>query len=399
MAWKKVTFSLSNMNKSGRAALARSKSIDHQIDEERERRQREVQLLILGGAGSGKSTFIKQLRLHYGDGFPDTERVKFINNILQNCANGLHIILEHMEVLGINFESEESKRLASEFVARHPRISLQAILSKFSEADDTQDDDTMTLYSQLELSKRLSKLNILNPEKPDTDMMQALWNDSGVQCCYAQRKKFVVEKLAHGEEHFLENLDRVCRKQFVPSVYDIMLIRCPTLGVQEHKFIIDNLTYRVIDVAGQKSLRKKWIHFFEGVTAVVFFASVDEFDEMLEEDPTFNSLQDSIQAFHEVSHNLFLEKTDFVLFLNKKDLFVEKIKKSTIKSCFPTYKGEQTVEASLKYIKDQFLQHKPGHKQVYIHVSCAIDTSLMKDILANIIDIIVELNLRKAGSF
>lgn len=36
------------MNKGGRAALARSKSIDHQIDEDRERRQREVQLLILG---------------------------------------------------------------------------------------------------------------------------------------------------------------------------------------------------------------------------------------------------------------------------------------------------------------------------------------------------------------
>ena len=42
------SFSLGAMNKGGRAALARSKSIDHQIDEDRERRQREVQLLILG---------------------------------------------------------------------------------------------------------------------------------------------------------------------------------------------------------------------------------------------------------------------------------------------------------------------------------------------------------------
>ena len=42
--------------------------------------------------------------------------------------------------------------------------------------------------------------------------------------------------------------------------------------------------YRVIDVGGQKSQRKKWIHFFEGVTAVVFFASLSSYDEFVEED-------------------------------------------------------------------------------------------------------------------
>ena len=41
---------------------------------------------------------------------------------------------------------------------------------------------------------------------------------------------------------------------------------------------------RVIDVAGQKSQRKKWIHLFENVTAVLFFVALSEFDEFLEED-------------------------------------------------------------------------------------------------------------------
>lgn len=44
------------------------------------------------------------------------------------------------------------------------------------------------------------------------------------------------------------------------------------------------LVYRVIDVGGQKNQRKKWIHFFEGVTAVVFFASLSSYDEFVEED-------------------------------------------------------------------------------------------------------------------
>ncbi|XP_046567236.1 LOW QUALITY PROTEIN: guanine nucleotide-binding protein G(t) subunit alpha-2-like [Haliotis rubra] len=393
------TFSLSNMQKSGRAALARSRSIDHQIDEERERRQKEVQLLILGGAGSGKSTFIKQLRLHYGDGFPESDRGQFVSSILQNCCNALNVILDMMNEMNVVFEKEDTKRTSADFRKKYPRISLQVILKKFTEdQEDAANEESATLRSHIEITKRLSTLNILNPDKPDVSLLQAVWSDGGVQCCYAQRKKFS-DSLSNGEEYFLENMDRICRKNFIPNIQDIMYIRNPTLGVQEHVFSIDNLTYRVIDVAGQKSLRKKWIHFFEGVTAVIFFASLSGYDEVLEEDTSINNLQDSLQAFHEVSHNHFLEKTDFILFLNKRDLFMEKVRKTSIRKCFPTFDGDNQPDTCLKYIREQFLQHKPGHKQVYIHVSCAIDVQMMKDILSNVVDIIVELNLRKAGNF
>ena len=49
--------------------------------------------------------------------------------------------------------------------------------------------------------------------------------------------------------------------------------------------------FRVIDVAGQKNQRKKWIHFFEGVAAVIFCASLSGYAEMLEEDPTLVRLK------------------------------------------------------------------------------------------------------------
>ncbi|KAK7446625.1 hypothetical protein BaRGS_00040257 [Batillaria attramentaria] len=106
-------------------------------------------------------------------------------------------------------------------------------------------------------------------------------------------------------------------------------------------------------------------------------------------------LLDSLQAFHEVSHNHFLEKTDFILFLNKKDLFLERIKTVSLTKCFPEYKGAWCAESSLRYIKEQFLQHKPGHKQLYIHLTCAVDITGMRDILANVMDIIMEINLRR----
>ena len=42
-------------------------------------------------------------------------------------------------------------------------------------------------------------------------------------------------------------------------------------------------------MAGQKSQRKKWIHLFENVTAVLFFVPLSGFDEYLEEDDSLVS--------------------------------------------------------------------------------------------------------------
>ena len=38
------------------------------------------------------------------------------------------------------------------------------------------------------------------------------------------------------------------------------------------------------DVGGQRSERKKWIHCFEGVTAVIFCAALSGYDTVLAED-------------------------------------------------------------------------------------------------------------------
>ncbi len=50
---------------------------------------------------------------------------------------------------------------------------------------------------------------------------------------------------------------------------------------------------------------------------------------------------DSLELFEEISHNGFLENTECILFLNKHDLFVEKLKTSNLSSCFPDYDGKR----------------------------------------------------------
>ncbi len=64
---------------------------------------------MLGGAGSGKSTFIKQLRLRHGDGYPDSERLKLLPGIYENLTDGLNVLLDCMEHLKVSFEKQENK--------------------------------------------------------------------------------------------------------------------------------------------------------------------------------------------------------------------------------------------------------------------------------------------------
>lgn len=48
---------------------------------------------------------------------------------------------------------------------------------------------------------------------------------------------------------------------------------------------------RIVDVGGQKSERRKWIHCFENVTSLIFLASLSEYDQVLEERETIVRLR------------------------------------------------------------------------------------------------------------
>ncbi len=41
-----------------------------------------------------------------------------------------------------------------------------------------------------------------------------------------------------------------------------------------------DLNFRVFDVGGQRSERKKWIHCFEDVTAIIFIVALSEYDQV-----------------------------------------------------------------------------------------------------------------------
>lgn len=96
----------------------------------------------------------------------------------------------------------------------------------------------------------------------------------------------------------------------------------------------------MLDVGGQRSERRKWIHCFDSVTAVMFCVALSEYDQVLREDATQNRMKESLLLFDEVSNSHWFKNTSFILFLNKTDLFKEKIGRVDLTCCWPNYTGK-----------------------------------------------------------
>jgi guanine nucleotide-binding protein subunit alpha, other len=84
---------------------------------------------------------------------------------------------------------------------------------------------------------------------------------------------------------FVKNLERLFKAGYLPSDRDILYARSPTIGIVETKFKLEKHIYRMVDVGGQRSQRKKWIQAFDDVNAILFVAAINAYDQFLPEDP------------------------------------------------------------------------------------------------------------------
>merc|ERR1712167_297393 len=140
-------------------------------------------------------------------------------------------------------------------------------------------------------------------------------------------------------KYFLERIRNTFSKDYVPSDQDILQSRKATVGIVETKFYIANVPFVMYDVGGQRGERKKWIHCFEGVRAILFIASLSEYDQGLFEDRNKNRMQESLNLFEGILSLVWFRETPIILFLNKNDVFKKKIKHIELGRFFNDYYG------------------------------------------------------------
>lgn len=131
---------------------------------------------------------------------------------------------------------------------------------------------------------------------------------------------------------------------------------------------------RMVDVGGQRSERRKWIHCFENVTSIMFLVALSEYDQVLVESdnevrPALslgmwatgpfggpdanlppspqNRMEESKALFRTIVTYPWFQNSSVILFLNKKDLLEDKILHSHLVDYFPEFDGEAPRQPSL----------------------------------------------------
>ena len=341
-------------------ASQQSKRIDKFITNDMKRTKTELRVLLLGTGESGKTTVIKQMRINYGEGFDADSRSKLRPNIYRNVYNAIQYLINGMDTLGLKYESSISEIEIDKLL----EVDLHEIPANFP-----------TEHQQL---------------------IKKLLADSSVKTCIEQYEKIHLTKSAID---FLQKVDEIFNPEYVPSIQDILLERTPSTGIKEYMFSLkhggNKYSFRMMDVGGQKNERRKWIHAFERVNAVIFLTAISEYDQQMEEDPEVNRLAGSIDLFQKVANLEWFPAADtsLILFLNKMDIFEKKCKTVSFSKYFPDYRGKDLNPDAVKSrIQSMFFEQAPK-RNVKPHYTCAIDTKQIKKIFEAVKENLIERHL------
>ncbi|XP_041675577.1 G protein alpha q subunit isoform X5 [Drosophila biarmipes] len=377
-----------------------NQEIEKQLRRDKRDARRELKLLLLGTGESGKSTFIKQMRIIHGSGYSDEDKRGYIKLVFQNIFMAMQSMIKAMDMLKISYGQGEHSELAD------------LVMSI--------DYETVTTF-----------------EDPYLNAIKTLWDDAGIQECYDRRREY---QLTDSAKYYLKDLDRVAQPAYLPTEQDILRVRVPTTGIieypfdleeirfsylsdiarieqadylpteqdilrarvpttgiLEYPFDLDGIVFRMVDVGGQRSERRKWIHCFENVTSIIFLVALSEYDQILFESDNENRMEESKALFRTIITYPWFQNSSVILFLNKKDLLEEKIMYSHLVDYFPEYDGPQRdAIAAREFILRMFVDLNPdSEKIIYSHFTCATDTENIKLVFCAVKDTIMQNALKE----
>jgi GTPase SAR1 family protein len=345
----------SNLSPEAAKEKDRSKALDAKMAADNTAEQQINKLLLLGAGESGKSTLFKQMITLYGKGFSESDRMSYLPIIANNIITAMKTLCKHS--------------------ATHGAVSPANEKAKNFVENELKGDEEMT--------------------GEIAGYIAALWQDEGIQSTYNNRTHF---QLTDSAKYFFDKVRDISKEGYIPTEQDVLRSRVRTTGIVENEFEIDHNKFKMFDVGGQRNERKKWIHCFESVTAVLFVAAISEYDQVLYEDENTNRMVEALNLFEEICNSRWFRDTSIILFLNKRDIFAEKVTKVPLTVCFPDYDGDNSYAHACEYIKDSFEgRNRNKEKQIYTHITCATDTDNIAAVFNAVKDIIIRQSLNDAG--
>lgn len=341
-----------------------------------------VKLLLLGAGESGKSTVLKQMKLLYGEGFRNKETE--VKSVLTNILSNMKILMEGTDLYSPieDANSKKSLKTVTEIVSKENRH--------------------WTFTPALK------------------DALKVIWADKNMQITWTEHRNKI--QVQDNLEYFMKDIERIWSADYLPTEDDWLRVRVRTSGVVKEVFKLDGIEFQIWDVGGQRNERRKWIHVFDNVQALIFFGAINEYDQKLFENNRVNRIHEALELFETVANDEVFEDAGLILFLNKSDLYADKLNKAAIKyvdeknpenSRFTDFKGPhcpmgekrgsplwiECHDAGIEYFEQLFMNrnHKPSTKNIYSHVTNAMDQGNIDFVFHACKGIILERMLKDIG--
>ncbi|KAJ3710226.1 guanine nucleotide binding protein, alpha subunit [Lentinula raphanica] len=417
-----------------------SQRISNLIDEElrkesqrqKEARRKQVKVMLLGQAESGKSTLQKQFQIYYASKSLDRERPSWKPIVHFNIIRAVKTMLDEIDYELSHPEDEDSGPSAAPRDIFRPSSTeletLSVLRTRLLPLVALHDSLASELSGGVSFSRGLTGVFVragwqgllqsnqgaragkgsaggvvglaakaLDSSRED---IQALWAHGTVKKLIQMRKL----RLEESAPFFLDHIARIAEPDYLPNVDDVLNVRLQTLGVIEHSFPINlggtMYDWRLYDVGGA---RHAWVPYFEDATAIIFLAPISAFDQYLEEDPRTNRIDDSLQLFTAICSNKLLKKAHLVLMLNKTDVLKAKLKAGIRVQKYITSYGNRPnkYDDVASYFRAHFMQvHKRkdvSNRSLYLHFTSMLDIKATQSIIVNVGEAIIRQHVAQTG--
>ncbi|KAJ7502541.1 guanine nucleotide binding protein, alpha subunit [Mycena galericulata] len=422
-----------------KAAQRVSDSIDETIKNEAARRQtesrKEVKVMLLGQAESGKSTLQKQFQLYHASHALDVERPSWRIVVYANLIKAVRTILEEldyefstsMDEYPFPSEGPGPTDVAAQNeileLRRHllPLISLEdSLSSELSAGVSFVDARRGTLFPRRQgLFTRASSRPVTDLRESSSALVatnrvaqvlgstvhviEALWKHRSVEAMIRLRKL----RLEESGLFFMDQVHRLAEMDYVPSTDDLLHVRLQTVGVIEHSLQVNTVAgsyiWKIYDVGGTRSQRPAWCSYFDDVNALIFLAPISAFDQYLEEDPLTNRIHDSLQLLISICTNKLLKNAQLILLLNKIDILRKKLEAGVHVRQYITSYGNRAnnFSTAAEYFRSHFLAaHKKKdifQRKLHVHLTTMLDVQATQIIITSVGDLIMRKHIVQTG--
>jgi len=265
---------------------------------------------------------------------------------------------------------------------------------------------------EVQIPEKVSHLpeTILEAPMLDPEIAKAItkvWIKKAVQDAYMKYNHLL--QIGSNEPYFWEKAKDIAKDDYAPDKEDIVRAKFKTMGIIDFEFEYKECKFHLVDVGGQRSERRKWIHCFDNVNSVIYLSAIDEYDgKALYEDENASRLLESLMLFERLTSSTYFENIPFILFLNKIDLFINKLEHFPMSKAFPEdydnfianrkdCKKLDDYDRAIVFLREIYSTRYRGKKTLYIFETNALDTEQCANIFESIRDQVLFANIDKSG--